>query len=100
MERSRRTVVSNTNIRFNQRYLITLSRLHRLCLVAPKAQLATSLGHKTVSGELHKQIRRLLDQGIVEMTLRGNVRGTDSYLSRSHPHDEENGAVHALQAPR
>lgn len=34
-----------------------------------KAQLAGALGHKTVSGELHKQIRRLLEMGMIEMTL-------------------------------
>lgn len=34
-----------------------------------KASLAKSLGHKSVSGELHKQIRRLLDLGMVQMTL-------------------------------
>ncbi|MBE9485660.1 MAG: hypothetical protein IMY82_00640 [Chloroflexi bacterium] len=36
---------------------------------AGKAQLATGLGHKTVSGELHKQIRRLLDLELIEMTI-------------------------------
>ena len=36
---------------------------------AGKAQLARSLGHQTVSGELHKQVRRLLEQGLIEMTL-------------------------------
>lgn len=34
-----------------------------------KADLAKALGHATVSGELHKQIRRLLDLGHIEMTL-------------------------------
>lgn len=34
-----------------------------------KSELATALGHKTVSGELHKQIKRLLLNGILEMTL-------------------------------
>ena len=34
-----------------------------------KADLAKALGHTTVSGELHKQIRRLLDSGHIEMTL-------------------------------
>lgn len=34
-----------------------------------KAALAGKLGHKTVSGELHKQIRRLVDQDIIEMTI-------------------------------
>jgi ATP-dependent DNA helicase RecG len=36
---------------------------------AGKAQLAQLLGHKTVSGELHKQIKRLLALGLIEMTL-------------------------------
>ena len=36
---------------------------------AGKAQLARSLGHQTVSGELHKQVKRLLAQGFIEMTL-------------------------------
>ena len=34
-----------------------------------KAGLAKKLGHKTVSGELHKQIRRLLEMGFIEMTI-------------------------------
>ena len=34
-----------------------------------KAALAQALGHRSVSGELHKQIRRLLDQGLIAMTL-------------------------------
>lgn len=34
-----------------------------------KADLAKALGHATVSGELHKQIRRLVKLGIAEMTL-------------------------------
>ncbi|MBP6726749.1 MAG: ATP-dependent DNA helicase [Thauera sp.] len=34
-----------------------------------KAELARALGHTTVSGELHKQIRRLLDLGLIEMTM-------------------------------
>jgi predicted HTH transcriptional regulator len=33
-----------------------------------KAELASGLGHKTVSGELHKQIRRLLELDYIEMT--------------------------------
>jgi len=36
---------------------------------AGKARLASLLGHRTVSGELHKQVRRLLQFGIVEMTI-------------------------------
>lgn len=34
-----------------------------------KASLAPILGHKTVSGELHKQIKRLVDTGIIELTI-------------------------------
>ena len=34
-----------------------------------KLALAQHLGHKTVSGELKKQIRRLLDLNLIEMTL-------------------------------
>lgn len=33
-----------------------------------KAELAKALGHKSVSGELNKQIRRLLKLGLIEMT--------------------------------
>ncbi len=36
---------------------------------AGKARLASLLGHKTVSGELHKQVRRLLQLGLIEMTI-------------------------------
>lgn len=36
---------------------------------AGKSALASHLGHKTVSGELHKQIRSLLDKGLIEMTI-------------------------------
>lgn len=36
---------------------------------AGKAQLAKLLGHKSVSGELHKQIKRLLAKEFIEMTL-------------------------------
>ena len=36
---------------------------------AGKAQLAAQLGHQTVSGELHKQIKRLLTLEFIEMTL-------------------------------
>ncbi|QQG65671.1 RNA-binding domain-containing protein [Desulfobulbus oligotrophicus] len=35
---------------------------------AGKQALARQLGHQSVSGELHKQIRRLLDMGLIEMT--------------------------------
>lgn len=34
-----------------------------------KAALAMQLGHATVSGELHKQMRRLLGQGLIETTV-------------------------------
>lgn len=34
-----------------------------------KAALAQALGHRSVSGELHKQIRHLLEQGHIAMTL-------------------------------
>lgn len=34
-----------------------------------KSALAQHLGHKTVSGELHKQIKRLLELELIEMTL-------------------------------
>ncbi|MES9857796.1 MAG: Fic family protein [Sedimenticola sp.] len=36
---------------------------------AGKASLASNLGHKTVSGELHKQIKRLLALELIEMTI-------------------------------
>lgn len=36
---------------------------------AGKSQLAKKLGHKSVSGELHKQIKRLLTMGMIEMTI-------------------------------
>lgn len=36
---------------------------------ASKAELARALGHATVSGEFNKQIRRLLDQQLIEMTI-------------------------------
>jgi ATP-dependent DNA helicase RecG len=34
-----------------------------------KSALAGLLGHKTVSGELHKQARRLVEQKIIELTI-------------------------------
>ena len=34
-----------------------------------KAELAEKLGHQTVSGELHKQVKRLMDLGVIEMTI-------------------------------
>ncbi len=36
---------------------------------AGKAELAFGLGHRTVSGELHKQIKRLLELDYIEMTI-------------------------------
>lgn len=34
-----------------------------------KAEIARELDHKGVSGELNKQIKRMLNQGFVEMTI-------------------------------
>ena len=34
-----------------------------------KSALAQRLGHKTVSGELHKQIKRLVAAGLIQMTI-------------------------------
>ena len=34
-----------------------------------KARLAKNLGHRTASGELHKQVKRLLNMGLIEMTI-------------------------------
>ena len=34
-----------------------------------KAALSKELGHKSVSGELHKQIKRMLELGVIEMTI-------------------------------
>ncbi|MBU2817121.1 transcriptional regulator, partial [Acidithiobacillus ferrooxidans] len=34
-----------------------------------KAAIAPILGHKTVSGELHKQIKRMVDGGLIEPTI-------------------------------
>jgi ATP-dependent DNA helicase RecG len=31
--------------------------------------MASELGHKTVSGELHKQVKRLLELELIEMTI-------------------------------
>ena len=36
---------------------------------AGKARLASLLGHKRVSGELNKQVRRILELGLIEMTI-------------------------------
>jgi ATP-dependent DNA helicase RecG len=36
---------------------------------AGKTRLASRLSHKTVSGELHKQVRKLLDLGMIAMTI-------------------------------
>ncbi|MBY4598102.1 Fic family protein [Ottowia caeni] len=38
-------------------------------MTAGKAELAKALGHVSVSGALHRQTRRLLDAGIIEMTI-------------------------------
>lgn len=34
-----------------------------------KAALAQQLGHKSISGELNKQIKQLLDRGYIERTI-------------------------------
>ena len=34
-----------------------------------KAAMSVELGHKTVSGELHKQIKHLLYLGLIHMTI-------------------------------
>jgi len=34
-----------------------------------KSGLAKKLGHKSVSGELHKQIKRLLERDLIQMTI-------------------------------
>jgi ATP-dependent DNA helicase RecG len=44
-----------------------LSYLHEA--ESGKAALAVRLGHKTVSGELHKQIKHLLEMDLIAMTL-------------------------------
>lgn len=36
---------------------------------AGKTGLAVYLGHKSISGELHRQIKRLLERGLIEMTI-------------------------------
>lgn len=36
---------------------------------ASKAELSRSLGHRSVSGELHKQVKNMLDEGFIEMTI-------------------------------
>ncbi|MGI6409045.1 MAG: Fic family protein [Thiopseudomonas sp.] len=43
-----------------------------LCLAKSelgKAEMARELGHQSVSGELHKQVRRLVELGVIAMTL-------------------------------
>lgn len=34
-----------------------------------KAALAAELGHATVFGDLHKQVKRLRESGLIEMTI-------------------------------
>jgi DNA-binding PadR family transcriptional regulator len=34
-----------------------------------KVGMAQMLGHKTVSGELHKQVKRLVEGGLIEYTI-------------------------------
>jgi len=41
-----------------------------------KAELARGLGHKSVSGELHKQVKNLLELGYIEMTIPGKPRSS------------------------
>ena len=36
-----------------------------------KTEIAEAVGHQTVSGELHKKVRRLLKLGTIEMTILG-----------------------------
>jgi len=43
---------------------------------ASKAELALGLGHKTVSGELHKQVRNLLELDYIEMTIPDKPRSS------------------------
>ncbi|WP_255335212.1 Fic family protein [Methanosarcina sp. KYL-1] len=43
---------------------------------AGKAELASGLGHKTVSGELKKQIKNLLELDYIEMTIPDKPHGS------------------------
>lgn len=54
---------SRLESRLAARLMLSLARAE-----AGKRDLARQLGHQSVSGELHKQIRRLLDAGLIAMT--------------------------------
>jgi hypothetical protein len=43
---------------------------------ASKAELAQGLGHKSVSGELHKQVKILLELGYIAMTIPDKPRNS------------------------
>jgi len=50
-------------------FLIAQDRTAHAIFRLGKAGTASELHHKTVSGELHKQIKRLMDLGLIEMTI-------------------------------
>ena len=56
---------------FTAKVLILLTRGE-----ASKAEIAFGLGHKTVSGELHKQVRKLLEPDYIEMTIPDKTRSS------------------------